>query len=304
MAITLSNIRKWIKKITKTSVDYVKQDVGKAYSFETVKGYYNDLTLKVTKDKKHFSLDYVFSPVKINGIEEYPAIEIFQYGLGLYDLYLLTKEEDYLSKFLKYVTWAVENQNANGSWITFYGYGQEHSHSSMAQGEGASLLIRGYIETGNKKYLEAAKRAIDFMITPISDGGTAIHEKDSIILLEYTCFPFVFNGWIFSIFGLIDYCCLTKDSFYQSVLSKTLQSFKDNVNKMDNGYWTTYRNDKTIASSFYHNLHIALLKVLYDFTKDEIYKEYYLKFEKYRSNIFKRMRAFFKKLFQKVFSKG
>ena len=48
----------------------------------------------------------------------------------------------------------------------------------MAQGEAASLLIRGFKETGDKKYINAAKKAIDFMLLPLDRGGTSLYTNN------------------------------------------------------------------------------------------------------------------------------
>ena len=50
----------------------------------------------------------------------------------------------------------------------------------MTQGEGASLLLRAYKETGDEKYFTGAKKAVYFMIIPIEEGGTA-----SLSILSY-----------------------------------------------------------------------------------------------------------------------
>ena len=76
----------------------------------------------------------------------------------------------------------------------------------MAQGEGISLLLRAFIVTGNDNYLKAAEMAKDFMLLPIEKGGTARYEGDNVFLYEYTYEPLILNGWIFSIWGLYDYC--------------------------------------------------------------------------------------------------
>ena len=72
---------------------------------------------------------------------------------------------------------------------------------------------------------------------------------------------------------------------------------------MDNGYWSMYRNDKRIASPFYHDLHIAQLSVLYKFTKKNCYKFYADKFKYYKTKWWNRKRAFIKKSFQKLFER-
>jgi hypothetical protein len=65
---------------------HVNQDEGKLYSKNEIKGYYNNLTEKVTKYGKPGEL--VPKTVVDTGEEIYFSIAIFQYGLAAYDLYL------------------------------------------------------------------------------------------------------------------------------------------------------------------------------------------------------------------------
>lgn len=304
MALTFRNIKKWWKMIRHKSILHVNQGPGKCYSFERVEGYFNDLTEKVTKDTKTYNSVCPMTTIDDRGKELCYPVVVFQYGLGAYDLFLLKVDEDLMKqKFLCQLEWALANQNNDGSWDNFGPLLPDFPFSSMAQGEGASLLIRGYKMTGKKEYLDAAKKALDFMIVDLKNGGTARYIGDDIYFYEFTCYPFVFNGWIFLIFGLIDYYIETKDAKYKIILDKTISTLKNNLCKMDNGYWSMYRDDKTIASPFYHDLHIAQLKVLYSFTKDSAFQNSYLKFETYKSKRWNRTKAFWVKAFQKIFRK-
>lgn len=49
MSITAYNIKKWTRMCLGKSILHVDQGEGKIYSIEEIKGYYNDLTEKVTK---------------------------------------------------------------------------------------------------------------------------------------------------------------------------------------------------------------------------------------------------------------
>ena len=74
------------------------------------------------------------------------------------------------------------------------------TQSSMAQGEGVSVLLRAYKHTSDIKYYETAKKAIDFMLIDIEKGGTTkyLDNKEEIIFQEYVCSNDlgVLNGWI------------------------------------------------------------------------------------------------------------
>ena len=78
--------------------------------------------------------------------------------------------------------------------------------SAMAQGEGASLLTRLHLETGEERYAEAALLALKTMELAVPAGGTLAEFEGQPFLEEYpTEIPScVLNGAIFAIWGLDD----------------------------------------------------------------------------------------------------
>lgn len=301
MSINSHKIKKWTNMLLGKSVYHVNQKEGTIYSKTEIRGYYNDLTEKVSR----FGRDDNRVPTTIvdNGEEVYFSIAIFQYGLGAYDLYLKSGDNNMLEKAISCADWAVENQQKDGGWCTFAFENSKNPYSSMAQGEGISLLLRAHISTGEYKYLKAADLAKDFMLLPVDLGGTTRYVGEDIYLYEYTHEPLILNGWIFSIWGLYDYCCYTKDSETQKILNSTLISLEKKLKDFDIKYWSKYDDGKRICSPFYHKLHIAQLKVMYDLTGEDVYNIYAEKWEKYEKNNLNYSRAFLKKALQKVFSK-
>ncbi len=297
MSINLYNIKKWYKMVTGNSILHVNQGIGQVYSKTNISGYYNDLTEKIIKsDVEEFGLPLTEMP---DGKKISFPIAIFQYGLGAYDLYILTEKKEYLNRFMTAVEWTYSKQLDNGGWKTFF----ENSNpfSSMAQGEGASLLIRAYCKTGDLKYFESAKKAIYFMIKSVENGGATIYEKNNVYLKEFCNSPVVLNGWIFSIFGLYDYLLINKnDKKIKKIYNNTIQTLNDNLYKYDIGYWSKYDIDKKIASPFYHKLHSSLLYVLHDLTNNSLFFDYAQKFKKYQENRIYKIKAFIIKAYQKV----
>jgi len=297
MGISVYKLKKWYKMLVGKSISHVNQGVGTCYSKTEVAGYYNDLTEKVTKDDPSILVPRYFVDT---GEQVFFSIGIFQYGLAAYDLLLKINESVYTEKVLACARWAVDNQQPDGGWVTFPFDNPEHPYSSMAQGEGVSLLIRAHILTGEEAFLNSAHRAIDFMLKPICEGGTALYIDDDVYLYEYTHEPLILNGWIFSLWGLYDYCKLTGNSDVQQVLCKTLESLKRKLPAYDMRYWSKYEDGKRICSPFYHELHIAQLNVMYDLFGDPIYKEYADKWNDYQNSFWKPKRAFIKKAVQKI----
>jgi len=298
MAVSMYQLKKWIKKYVLKTMTGFRQGVGQVYSVDEVKGYYNDLREKVTDAplaENELPMNYIDTGEKI-----YFSIGIMQYGLGAYDLYLLEKDETMKKKMFLCADWAVEHMHENGGWETFAHLFPDHPYSAMAQGEGVSLLVRAYLESKEQKYLDAAKRAVYFMLVPVEEGGVSVHDGEDLVFKEYTERPIVLNGWIFALWGLLDYHKATGDETIKAAYEKTLATLERYIPHYDLGYWTRYDYSARIAAPAYHKLHMDQFTVLYELTGREIYKTYLDKFQKYQDSIWCRNKAFVIKAFQKL----
>ncbi len=278
---------------------HVNQNEGMIYSVSEIKGYYNNLTEKITRFG--YNDNRVPSTINDNGKELYFSIAIFQYGLGAYDLYLMNNNHSMLEKTIACAEWAVINQQPDGGWITFLYENPLHPYSSMAQGEGISLLLRTYIATGKIKYVEAAKKAYQFMIRPLAEGGTTKYDGDDIYFYECMENPLILNGWIFSIWGVLDYYKFFRDEKSKYILTSSIKSLRNKLSDFDIKYWSRYEDGKSICSSFYNKLHIAQLRVMAEITGEYIFKKYADKWNVNQHKWINRMRAFIKKASQKLF---
>ncbi len=277
---------------------HVNQNEGQSYSLDDVAGYYNNLTEKITK----FGMPGEEIPVTADddGTVRHFSIAIFQYGLAAYDLYLQTGNKSMLNRMKNCVSWAMENQLENGAWLAFEPQNPNEPFSAMAQGEGISLLMRYYKETNEIIYLNAAKKAIEFLLTNRKNGGVSEWNDNGLILYEYTYLPVVLNGWIFAAWGLLDYYKLTGDENIKSAWLKTIDSIVQMLPEFDCGYWSNYDNSKKITSLFYHKLHISQLNVLYQLTNIEAFRYYAIKWRKYENNRIYSTLAFITKVIQKL----
>jgi hypothetical protein len=277
---------------------HVNQDEGKFYSKDSVKGYYNNLTEKITR----FGKPGVLIPKTVvdTGEEIFFPIAIFQYGLAAYDLYLDKSNDEMKNIVSACADWAVKNQDEQGRWNTFSYENPSMPYSSMAQAEGISLLIRAKHLLNSSEYDATIHRAFEYMIKPIEDGGTTKYVGKKVYFYECPADPLILNGWIFSIWGLWDYVKEYKDSKAEDILYKTLKTLEDALPEYDLGYWSKYEDDKRISSPFYHSLHIAQLNVMYDWTGKEVYKKYADCWLMYKKSFFCPKWAFVKKALQKV----
>lgn len=301
MAVNYHQIYRWYKMLTGKSVWHVNQDIGKCFAKEEIRGYYNNMTEKVTKMPELLDNDEMPKLNLAEGKFTYFPVAIFQYGFGCYDLWLQTKEERYIRKFMQCVEWTMEHQDEKGRWNNFSHYRPETPYGSMAQGEATSLLVRAHVHTKEQKYLDAAKRALDFMLLPLEDGGTTKYEGDDAFLMEYTFKGMVLNGSIFSWWGLYDYVLATDDNGkYKEAMDKTLKSLVKVLPQYKCAYWSMYSEDGLMASPFYHNLHVAQMQAMYQITGEPIFDEYAKRWEHQQKNPCCKCLAFVKKAIQKI----
>ncbi len=298
MALSIYVIKKWVKILSGNSVFTVNQDEGKFYSKKEVKGYYNNLTEKITR----FGLpgnEIPKSHVAVNMTIEF-SIGVFQYGLAAYDLYLQTREEQYLEKMKACADWAVKHQDSEGRWATFPYKKPNQLYSSMAQGEALSLLTRAFLQWEDVQYAESAHKAKAFMMKSIEEGGTTEYVDGNIYFYEYLHENQVLNGWIFSAWGIFDYAKCFHDEKAFKEWDNTVNAMAKKLPMYDKGYWSSYTDASKLANPFYHKLHIAQLNVMYDLTNKEEFKTYAIKFQKYQNNTFYRIIAFIVKAWQKT----
>lgn len=138
------------------------------------------------------------------------------------------------------------------------------------------------------------------MLVPLEQGGTTKYQGDDVFFYECTEDPLILNGWIFSLWGLLDYCKYFNDQHTKNILRLTVHTLEKKLPDFDLGYWSMYEDGKRICSPFYHKLHIAQLTVMYQLTGCEIFQTYADQWKQYQNNFFCRTRAFLKKTLQKV----
>ena len=301
MSLSFRNIKRWYNMLAGKSVWHVNQDLGKFFSNREILGYYNNLTEKVTK-MPELLVDENLPQLEIgNGQMVYFPVAIFQYGLGAYDLYLKTNDIVYLKKFNQCVKWALEHQENSGAWSNFFYIYPEHPYGAMAQGEGASLLIRAYKYTNDNEYLEAAQKAIDFMLKPLGEGGTTKYDGNNAYLMEYTFKGMVLNGAIFAWWGLYDYVLAANDQgHYKAAKENTLRTIIEVLPSFTSTFWSKYSMDGLLASPFYHNIHVAQMEAMYILTGNGAFKQCATRWKRQQNNPFCKSVAFIKKSVQKL----
>ena len=244
---------------------------------------------------------YSTPPFDIHGIplvdyqgnigRQYNPVTISQYGLENWDAFLMTKDTNHVRTFFHLADWLCENHHA-GRWLYDFEIKARSLNkgwtSAMAQGQAMSLLLRAYQSSGKIKYLNVAKKALGVLQRDVRDGGVALADENIIWFEEYPNADnpgHVLNGHIYTLFGIWDYYRVTSDSSALIIFEKGVRAVARDIRMYDTGYWVLYeQNAFDLLNGTYMDLQIDQLAALYALTKNDIFREYSERWERYYHN--------------------
>ena len=248
---------------------------------------------------------------------QYNPIAIAQYALGNYHQWLRTGDPDRKTKFFQVADWLVSNleRNAHGLAVWNHHFDWEYRdmlkapwYSALAQGQGISVLVRAHKESGDARYLDAARAAFVSFERPIADGGVAFtDESGDLWFEEYIVSPptHILNGFIWALWGVYDYALATEEGAVGELFSRGVRTLLHNVDRYDLGFWSLYEQSGTrlpmVASSFYHRLQIVQLRVMLRLTGEAKFAEVADRWEHYTRSRAYRSRALLYKAAFKLF---
>ncbi len=238
---------------------------------------------------------------------QYNPIAIAQWGLGNYNLFRRSRSEERKKKFLAASDWLCVHleQNASGVWVWNHYFDWEYRtplkspwYSGLAQGQGISLLLRSYRETGEASYLEAAHRAFSSFRESTAEGGVVFNDGGGDLWIEeYIVSPptHILNGFIWAVWGVYDYFLGTGDTFARTLYDTAVRTLLNNIPRYDLEFWSLYELSGTrlpmVASPFYHHLHTVQLRIMYFLSGENLFLHYAERWESYRKSRSKRTRA-------------
>jgi hypothetical protein len=238
---------------------------------------------------------------------QYNPIAISQWGLGNYNLFRRSGSEERRKKFLAASNWLCAHieQNASGVWVWNHRFDWEYRtllkrpwYSGLAQGQGISLLLRSYRETGDGSYLAAAQRAFLSFTKSTAEGGVTYTDGDGDLWIEeYIVSPptHILNGFMWAVWGVYDYFLATGDAFARTLFEASIRTLLSNIGRYDLGFWSLYEQSGTylpmVAGPFYHQLHIVQLRVMHFLTGENLFLRYAERWENYGRSRSKRTRA-------------
>jgi heparosan-N-sulfate-glucuronate 5-epimerase len=235
---------------------------------------------------------------------QYNPISIAQWGLGNYNLWRRTAQQDYRERFVMASNWLTDHleQNPSGKWVWNHYFDWDYRetlnapwYSGLAQGQGISLLVRAHAETARSEYLKAAQRAFETFLVPVANGGVSFTDRDGDLWFEeYIVSPptHILNGFIWAVWGVHDYYLATKEECAKILFQAAVKTLLNNLNRYDWGFWSLYEQSgtrlKMVSSLFYHQLHIVQLRIMHALTSEAKFAEVANRWESYGRSRVKR----------------
>jgi heparosan-N-sulfate-glucuronate 5-epimerase len=276
---------------------------GSRFGPDGVRGYYIDLTVKAEAP--------VWPHESLGRLEDRLWVRVHQWGLGAYERYVAGEGEQWLQNAIDVGEYALSQQRAGGAqdglWLNRLPYTKTFQlpagwPSAMAQGEGASLLTRLYLATGDKRYAAAARRAVRAMSLPSEAGGVQATLDGHPWPEEYPTAPpsYVLNGGIFALWGYYDVGAGLQDTEVAGAFQQGADMLAANLHRWDTGYWSRYdlfpHPVLNVASSFYHALHTSQLEAMNVIAPRREFADTAQRFAGYAESRLSRNRAFARKV--------
>lgn len=300
-------LRHWLRMVLGQSYWHASQGVGLHFNPGELSDYYRDYSSKAiwkgAQDPMGFPL--VQEP---GGEVFYHPLVLSQKALGHWSKWLAASRNDSqeLDSFLKLAEWLRANQEVHGGWRIPSMEKPVYTvpYSALAQGQAISVLARAFSVTSKPTMIEAAQKGFNFMMTSVQKGGTARWSSEGVILEEYPQrIPnTVLNGWVSALYGIYDYWLLDKQQAVRDSILSSVEALKTYLPRYNAGFWSLYDTSGTIASPYYHRVHIVQLRALEQtFPCDStIFQQFRVQFERQLASTSNFLRAFCRKGWQKL----
>lgn len=242
---------------------------------------------------------------------QYNPIAIAQYALANYNLFKNNRNWTHYDKFLSNARWLLDNLQvtSHGTYLWPHHFDFEYFrplvapwYSGLAQGQGLSVLVRAFAETGDGKYESAMANVFQSMCLTISKGGVIyVDDQDYVWIEEYLVAPptHILNGFLWALWGIYDYFLLTRSGDAKELLDTCTRTVLAYLPNYDSGFWSYYeltpQRTKSIASPFYHRLHIVQLRIMHRLTGHPEFLQYAGRWEGYaRNSLYRTMALIYK----------
>jgi hypothetical protein len=203
------------------------------------------------------------------------CINLAQYGFAIHDQWWHNRDRtDYRDMLDTLLQWFESNKEVspqgtcwripfpNKKYDIPAGY-----PSAMAQGEIISFYLRMHQITGQADLLDTAMQAFHFLKLDIEQGGVRRQDAQGRIWLEE--FPlshpsYVLNGFIYTLFGLVDLFRVTQNSEVKTELDNCVSSLKHYLPQFSLWYWPIYdlQRRELIMHYYLKNVYLPQMNAL------------------------------------------
>lgn len=230
----------------------------------------------------------------------YVPTRMAAFALAHYNRFLIHKNSDSRTEFLKAADWFMRAEDALWHYANDYGELKAPWVSGMAQGEGVSVLVRAFSLTNEGRYIEQAKQALAPLMKYKSEGGVRSRISGQHEFIEE--YPFAkpshtLNGFMYCLIGLHDLAQLSPEAVEAVGFSDLFTTLETQIDRWDIGYWTTYdlhqakSGRRNVSTMLYHRLHISLLTYLAAKLDSQVLKQVVGRWDAYCHSPVSRIRA-------------
>jgi len=158
---------------------------------------------------------------------------------------------------------------------------------SLNQATIIKALSFAYLYSKDEKYKNMIDKSLNAFEVEVKEGGLKmIREDQGTLYIWYPEYaketpPYVLNGFITVIIRLREYYLISNDKKAENLYLEGLSSLIHYLPDYDAGNKKSYYDALgNIANDHYHEMHVAQLNSLYEYTKTPIFKEYKEKWER------------------------
>ncbi len=244
----------------------------------------------------------------------YYPISIGQYGLAVFNSFILTRSDEKKNHFIRIANWFYSNSLTDDKLGTYWltnipkpEYKVEQPwKSAFTQSRAISILLRAWQITNDEKYLAPAMSALLPFTFSIKDGGVSAFSKHGKFYEEYVAAEptMVLDGHMFSMLGLFDCYRALKNhdpstsSLAKDLFDEGLTSLIQWLPEYDMGYWLRFNMcnmehypETDPCTIGYLKLIIQQLELLFRMTGNQDMDNYMKKFSGY-DKLFNKLRMY------------
>lgn len=233
----------------------------------------------------------------------------FIFALALHDDFKLHGKDESKAKFLDYAKYFLETQTEAGDWNYEFDWPgcKAPWTSALAQGRGASVMVRAYLLTQNVDYKNAAIKALSRFEQPISENGyNAIFKPTGTPYYEeYPKRPIVvMNGFMASLIGCWEVSHWLDEPRAQTLFDEGIASLEKMTPYFLVDGWSVYdlnpdNKAHNLNTPRYHKLVGSYFDVLSTLSNSDVLAAQSQEWSA-RLGFFNEKRALFKKFFWKL----